>query len=522
MAKGDIVVRVLGDTRDIERKFGNLSKRSGLEKLTSVGRGLTAAVTLPLVAAGAAAVKAFSESASVAAATAQVLKTTGGIANVTAGDMAEYAKTLSQVSQFDDEAIQGGENLLATFTNIRNEAGKGNDIFTQTTRTMLDLSQAFGQDVNTSAIQLGKALQDPIHGALALSRTGALNRDDFEKLKQKWKSGVPILQQQKDLLAAVNVQVAGQARAFANTPAGKYKIAMNEVNNALEGLGAVIAPVITKIASAATQLAQKFQSLSPAAQQLVATIGAVVAAVGPAILIGAKLVKAFGAISEAWDKLSKVLSANPYILVIAATIAVAVLIFKNWSKIKNFLSVVWSAIKSAASTVFNFLKNLFLNFTPYGQIIKHWSQIVGFLGGVWSKLKHGFTNVWNYIVGSFKGALNLIIDAWNRLDFGIHVHVPKGIPIIGGKGFDINDVFPDIPRLAEGGIVSRPTLALIGEAGAEAVVPLNGSRTTRPTVVNNFTINVAEGVHPAEVGAKIIRFIQAAEKRGGTRWRAAS
>jgi hypothetical protein len=52
------------------------------------------------------------------------------------------------------------------------------------------------------------------------------------------------------------------------------------------------------------------------------------------------------------------------------------------------------------------------------------------------------------------------------------VKIPSWVPVIGGKGFDFPQM-PEIPALAEGGIVKRPTLALVGEAGPEAVIPLN-------------------------------------------------
>lgn len=101
-------------------------------------------------------------------------------------------------------------------------------------------------------------------------------------------------------------------------------------------------------------------------------------------------------------------------------------------------------------------------------------------------------------------ALNFLIDAVNTLSFDI----PDWVPGIGGKhfGFDI----PQIPYLAKGGIVDKPTTAMIGEAGAEAIVPLEkntkwldeiakrlaremssatnsgGSSSTSTNVTNNF------------------------------------
>jgi hypothetical protein len=73
---------------------------------------------------------------------------------------------LQATTTFADEVILSGENMLLTFTNI------GRDVFPMATETMLDMSQALGQDVTASAMQLGKALNDPVAGITALTRVG--------------------------------------------------------------------------------------------------------------------------------------------------------------------------------------------------------------------------------------------------------------------------------------------------------------------------------------------------------------
>jgi hypothetical protein len=74
--------------------------------------------------------------------------------------------------------------------------------------------------------------------------------------------------------------------------------------------------------------------------------------------------------------------------------------------------------------------------------------------------------------------------------------IPDWVPKIGGKGFDV----PDIPMLANGGIVTSPTLALIGERGPEAVIPLSGANAGSG-MGNNVTINVNGGDPQAVVNA---------------------
>jgi hypothetical protein len=83
-------------------------------------------------------------------------------------------------SGVDDEAIKSSENLLLTFTNIRNETGKNNDIFNQATKATLDMSTALGNDLKGSSILVGKALNDPIKGMTALRRVGVSFTDEPE------------------------------------------------------------------------------------------------------------------------------------------------------------------------------------------------------------------------------------------------------------------------------------------------------------------------------------------------------
>jgi ElaB/YqjD/DUF883 family membrane-anchored ribosome-binding protein len=93
----------------------------------------------------------------------------------------------------------------------------------------------------------------------------------------------------------------------------------------------------------------------------------------------------------------------------------------------------------------------------------------------------------------FKSVFNGIASAWNNTVGKVKFTVPGWVPGIGGKGFDM----PDIPMLANGGIVTGPTLAMIGEAGPEAVIPLDrmGGMGT------NVTINVNGGDPQSVVNA---------------------
>jgi len=100
-------------------------------------------------------------------------------------------------------------------------------------------------------------------------------------------------------------------------------------------------------------------------------------------------------------------------------------------------------------------------FNGFVEILKGiWDLIVGIFTGDTNKITDGFKGIVNGILTMFNG----LIKAVNRIGFSL----PDWL---GGKSFSLN--IPEIPKLAEGGIVNRPTLAMIGEGGPEAVVPLN-------------------------------------------------
>jgi hypothetical protein len=117
------------------------------------------------------------------------------------------------------------------------------------------------------------------------------------------------------------------------------------------------------------------------------------------------------------------------------------------------------------------------------------TKIKNFFGDVKDFIVSGSSAIWTPFYNAFKSVLNAIVSIWNKLDFSIDISVPDWVPLIGGKGFKVADIFPDVPFLAKGGIVNSPTLAMIGEAGPEAVIPLNGSNAMGNTF--NITVNGA-------------------------------
>lgn len=102
--------------------------------------------------------------------------------------------------------------------------------------------------------------------------------------------------------------------------------------------------------------------------------------------------------------------------------------------------------------------------------IKGWGdKVVGFFTGLPARIKRASVGMWDGLVGGLKGAINAIIDLWNKVDFKVSVHLPDWA---GGKGWTSPDIFPDIPKLAMGGNVRRGQPVIVGDGGRpELFVP---------------------------------------------------
>lgn len=299
-------------------------------------------------------------------------------------------------------------------------------------------------------------------------------------------------------------------------------------------IGTIMAPTIQSLAKFIQGLVDKFSGLPEPVQRVIIIVGAIVAAIGPLILVAGALSSAIGniillapkislaftAIRTAAMSLWTTLMANPFVAIAAAVVVMAIVIYKNWDTIKAFLLAAWDMIKNAAVAVWDWLVEAFKKWGEYlfvaitGPIgllvlalIKNWDTIKEATSAIWEGIKNtitgtidliksgvtsgldavkkAFTTVFNgiksivtgimdNITGAVKGAINLVIGGVNTLIRGlnrINFSLPSWIPGVGGKSFGIN--IPEIPALAKGGIVDQPTLALIGEAGPEAVVPLS-------------------------------------------------
>jgi phage-related protein len=439
---GAVFVKILPDLKEFgsELQKSVASSTSGIaDKLSGVGKAMSVGLTLPLVAIGTKAFGAFEESATVLAQTEAALKSTGGAAGVTAQQVGDLATTVSNYSGIDDEAVQSAENMLLTFTNVRNEVGKGNDIFNRATKSVADLATRMAggaapsaEQLQSASVQLGKALNDPIKGITALTRVGVSFTEEQKASIQSMVESGNTMGAQKLILAELAKEFGGSAKAFGDSAAGGAAKAKVAFGNAMESIGKSVAPAIAVVAKIAKAVSDWFSGLPEGAQKFIVIIGGVVAAIGPLLLMFGKVLAVLPQIGTAFKALSAILSSNPWAVVIAGVVLLVVLVVKNWDKIKAAVLAAWNWIKRVTTTVWNAILGFLKRFWPIllgvvtggvgiivALVIKNWDKIKAFTIRVWNAVLGFLKRWWPLLLGVLTGGVGLvvglIIKNWSKI-----------------------------------------------------------------------------------------------------------
>jgi hypothetical protein len=246
-------IELIGDSSSLSRSFRGAVRDADTfgSRLRHVGVMGAKALGGAVVAGAAAATygiikssQAAEEANKVHAQTGAVLESTRHAANISQKGVEDLSGAISRKTGIDDEQIQTGANLLLTFKEIRNEAGAGNDIFSQSTQTIVDMSTALGSDLKSSAIQVGKALNDPIKGITALQKVGVTFSEQKKEQIAQWVEEGDVLRAQKEILKELNTEFGGSAVAQA-TALDKVKVSLGNVE---ESIGNVFLPLIERAA----------------------------------------------------------------------------------------------------------------------------------------------------------------------------------------------------------------------------------------------------------------------------------
>lgn len=181
-----------------------------------------------------------------------VLTSTGGVAGVTKQAVLDLSDSLSQLTPIEDDAITSAQNMMLTFTNV------GKDVFPDATKAMLDMATAMNggaapsaEQLKSTAIQLGKALNDPVIGVTALQRVGVrMTESQKETIKTLVEMG-DTAAAQRIILDELKTEFSGSAEAAGKTFPGQLAILKNSIGNVKEAIGTAFLPVLTDLAKRA-------------------------------------------------------------------------------------------------------------------------------------------------------------------------------------------------------------------------------------------------------------------------------
>ena len=322
-----------------------------------------------------------------------------------------------------------------------------------------DISAGSGKDLATVSDALAKAYGGNMKALGALS----------PEIKMMIKDGASL----EDVMNVLGGSFGGASDAAAATAEGGMKrlgIALAETK---ESIGAALLPVVEAI----IPVLLKFAGWAQDNTKTLLIIAGAIAGVSAAVLLFntavgiATLVNTLFALSLTAAQLAMV---GFITLGIALVIAALVALYFKFDIVRKIVDTVFDAMLAGGKAVFN-----------------------------------GLTTYFTAIFNIYKSLFNGIAKLWNNTVGKLSFEIPSWVPVIGGKGFSV----PDIPYLADGGIVTGPTLAMIGERGPEAVIPLSGRNSG---MGGNYTINITGGLgSSSEIGTAVVNAIRAFNRQNG-------
>jgi hypothetical protein len=390
------------------------------------------------------------------------------------------ATTLKKTTGATDAQIKANEDWIST-------QGKLLGVTDDELRPVIGrLAKATGsmtkaQELATAAMDIAASTGKPLATVTAsLEKAYGGNMTALAKLSPELRQMIKDGASFDDVMRAMAKTTGGAATTAANTAQGQFKRLGVALSETKESIGAALLPAIEAVLPF-------LQAMGQWAQDHTTTfviIAGVIAGIAAAVVIANAAITAWGVATKVLTGIqiafNAVMAMNPITLIviaIAALIAGLVLAYKHFDSFRAIVDTVGRAIKTG--------------FLVYFTVIKTEAEILFF---VFKTLFNGIATLWNNSVG--------------KLSF----KAPSWVPGIGGKGFEV----PNIPMLANGGIVNSPTLALIGERGPEAVIPLTGPNAGAG-MGGGMNVTVQAGLisTPDQMGQLIIEAIQRAQRRSG-------
>ena len=449
-------IEVLADAKNAKKALdetGTAAER--MDAKLSTASKVAAGALAGLGAAGWKAVKGAEAAATANARLGQTLDNMG-MGRATERVLAN-TDAMSLKTGVDHKAIKEGQALLATFSDVAASADQQGGAFDRATQASVDLASAGYGTIESNAVGLGKALQDPIKGMAALTKAGTLTKAEMEQIAAEFERTGDKAAAQNSILEAVEKQVGGVAEATAN---GSDLMA-NAWTRVTEAIGAGLMPVMDELVPIMTGMAGWLEdnadwvvklglAAAGAATGVLALHGAIktyiaitrtVAAVTQAAAT-AKTVMRLAAVglsgpvkaaTVAMRAFTLALLTNPVVLIVTALlslVAVFVTLYKRNEKFRNAVDAAWEWMKQAASAVTEWIKQAWnklwdflkraveLYLAPYRWVYEQLKKITGaaveWIKGKWQTFTDWIKRVWDSVSGAFSRGWDAIKSTGGR------------------------------------------------------------------------------------------------------------
>ena len=431
------------DSKGTDRAIREFEKleTAGQKAQFAIGKAAApAAAALGVLADfGGDAVKAFMEDDKAAQLLAKSLKNTTGATDAQIASVEDFITKTSIAAAVSDDELRPAMDKLVRGTGDVTEAQNLLNL-------ALDISAGTGKDLGAVSDALSKAFNGQL---------GPLKKLD-PALAGLIENGATT----DEVFAALGDTFKGAASTSANTASGKMKSFGIQMGEFKESVGAAVMPIVEKLLPAFTKIGTWISNNVP----LVVTLGAVIGTLAAAVFIINGALAAWAAVGAVTAAINAVMATSfsalwvatgavVIIAIIAALVALQMkfdIFGKAIDGIKAGFLIWWGVVKF----VFNAVK------TGFGELANLGKAIFDGIGGA-------FKGVINAVIATLEGGLNFAIKGLNT--------ILDGIDKAAGPWVNFGEI-PSVklPRLAEGGIVTSPTLAMIGEGnGPEAVIPLS-------------------------------------------------
>lgn len=489
------------------RRFGSIGRQQALAvgnafkaagaKIRSAGRTITTAVSVYGIAgiyAGKKLIDMSEKQAQAEQKLAEIYKSRMGVGKKAVQSTLQLASAEQKAGVVGDEVQLAAAQQLATYTKYPGTVNKMlpaiNDLLVQ--QKGLNGTQ---EDATALANLFGKAM---------MGQTGALKRAGISFTEAQEKVLKYGTEEEKAAMIAevVKDNIGDMNETFAKTDAGKIQQAKNALGDMGEEIGAVLLPAVADLvswfqANLMPKLQQfiDFMKQHPQIATFALALASITAVLGPLIMFIGGLISAIGTIITTVSALGPVFTAltGPIGLVIAAiaaAIAIGILLYKNWDKIKAKLTAIWKTIKTVCVNTWNAIKAAIVNRINEAKarlqaiVTAMKTFAINAFNGIKSRASAIFNAVKTAITHPIETAKNIIKRIIDKIkgffSFSISPpHIPLPHFAISPPGWKLSDLLKgskpslSIDWYAKGGIFNRPTIAGIGERGAEAVVPLN-------------------------------------------------